>query len=85
MSRGEAGAPREPAGGLFISVVVHGALLALTVLVVVSRYFKPEEETVFVAQPRVLVPLRWQRPRQRRACWARAPRQTRARCAWGAR
>ena len=55
MSRAET-EPKPPAGGLFISVVVHAALLGLTVLVVVSRYFKPEEETVFVAQPRVLVP-----------------------------
>ena len=55
MSRAET-VPKPPAGGLFISVVVHAALLGLTVLVVVSRYFKPEEETVFVAQPRVLVP-----------------------------
>ena len=51
----ETRAPR-PLGGLLVSIAVHGALVGLAVLVVVSRYFQPEEEAVFTPAPRVQLP-----------------------------
>lgn len=43
-------------GALMISLTVHGGILALAVLVVVSRYLITDEEPAFTAQPRVQLP-----------------------------
>ena len=46
------------ARALLVSLAVHGAIVAIAVLFVVSRYIGQEEETEFVAQPRVPPPSR---------------------------
>lgn len=43
-------------GALFISIAVHAIIVALAVLLIVSRYFIPEDKEAFVAQPRVQLP-----------------------------
>lgn len=51
-------APARPKtwGALLISVVMHGAILAIAIVWIVSRYLGKEEEGVFTAQPRVQLP-----------------------------
>src|SRR6187455_3001739 len=41
---------------LFVSLAVHGGIVALAVLWVVSSYIGSQEESEFIAQPRVQLP-----------------------------